>query len=318
MIDLAGACRSHPWREVVEPEESWSTVPTMLSLSERQMLHWLAMNMDLSQDGCIVDAGCFLGGSTLAFATGLEKNQSSGSKKYRIHTYDIFLTPNDNYSIDLIGHDRKPGDTVLDIFTRNLAPHLSSVLVNSGDFLVAAPPARPIDVLFVDITKMRALNSKMILEYFPLLIPGKSIVIQQDHNDHSCPWANATMEYFAKYFEVLCDENGCRTYVLKKRIPKFFLRRAAKMQLQQEFDLLQRLVSKEQNAVPRYFSAMTAAWTVLEKDGAAAAIRYIDGIKFPQPWESSPPYADTVKQSVAWVGSPKGLEEFHSTYFKKA
>lgn len=315
MADLAAGCRSNVWYEEIIPEDSLGSVKTMLSLNERQMLHWMAREMDLTTNGCIVDAGCFLGGSTLSFATGLAANKSQGSKKYRIHTYDIFITPNHEYSIGLIGNDRKPGDSVLDIFTKNLGHNFSSVLVNSGDFMEATPPARPIDILFVDITKTRELNAKIILEFFPLLIPGKSIVIQQDHNDHSCPWANATMEYLSKYFEVLCDESSSRVFRLKKRIPAFFLRRAARMQLGQEFDMLQRLVAKEASAVPQYFAAMTAAWTVLEKDGAKAAIKYIDELPLSQPWESEPPYAHVVKQALGWIGSAEGLENFHTGYF---
>jgi hypothetical protein len=311
-------CRDHAWYTEIMPDYLADVPTTMLARNEQAMLHWLARNMDLSGSGCIVDAGCVLGGSTLSLASGLHANLSIGSKDYRIHTYDIFLAPNDVYSLGLIGNDRKPGDTVLDIFSRNLGQYSRHVMVHSGDFIEASPPKRPIDILFIDITKTRQLNSKVILEFFPLLIPGQSIVVQQDHNDHSCPWANATMEYLEKYFEVLCDESSSRLFLYKKRIPWWVLRRAARLSLADEFKSIQRLVGRETAEVSRYFSAMTAAWTVLEKDGAEAAVRYLDSIPLTQPWESQRPYIEDVKSSIGWIGSSKGLQNFHNNYFAES
>lgn len=313
--DIAEACKSHVWYQQVLADEPLGDAKTMLSEGERRMLHWLARNKDLSDGGCIVDAGCFLGGSTLSLATGLRKNEHFSSKEYRIHSYDIFIAPNDAYSMGMIGEHKKPGDTVLDIFAANLGRYSSNVVVHSGDLIETPPPQRHISILFIDIAKTRELNAKMVREFFPLLVAGNSIVVQQDHNDHSCPWVNATMECLRDYFDVLCDDGGSRVYQLKSEIPSAMLARAASISLQEEFDYLRQLAGRDASPFAKFFTAVSAAWTVLEKDGVEAATSYIDSIDIDQPWKSDAPYVDMVKASIEWIGSPEGLHEFHTNYF---
>ena len=53
-----------PWRGVCLPPDAVG-IPTMLSKTERKLLYTLAREY-ASGEGAIVDAGCFLGGSTAA------------------------------------------------------------------------------------------------------------------------------------------------------------------------------------------------------------------------------------------------------------
>ena len=57
-----------PWRdESIAPRVPW--VPTMISNAERSLLYLLARDF-AGGDAAIVDAGCFLGGSTVELLPG--------------------------------------------------------------------------------------------------------------------------------------------------------------------------------------------------------------------------------------------------------
>jgi len=60
------------WRRY--SEKSRYAVPTMLSEEEIRLLRW-ATHEYYEGEGEIIDAGCFLGGSTMALAEGLARNE---------------------------------------------------------------------------------------------------------------------------------------------------------------------------------------------------------------------------------------------------
>src|SRR4051812_12569092 len=78
---------TQPWTNVTLPQEVLD-VPTMLTVRERQVLHWLARH-HANGSGRIVDGGCFLGGSTAALASGLAA-RGDGRWKKAIASYDLF------------------------------------------------------------------------------------------------------------------------------------------------------------------------------------------------------------------------------------
>jgi hypothetical protein len=110
------------WNIEVADHEVGSA-PTTLARGELRMLHWLAREFD--SDGDIVDAGCFLGGSTLALATGLKANPESSPER-RIHTYDKFMT------IAECLVDLSAGDSFLPVFRANLADYLNLIEIHAA------------------------------------------------------------------------------------------------------------------------------------------------------------------------------------------
>lgn len=316
-MSIVDGCRNYAWFHDVAPDEPLGDVPTMLSHSERLMLHWLAREMPLGSDALIVDAGCFLGGSTMALATGLSKRTEKFEFMHNIHSYDMFITPNDGVSLGYIGKGRLPGDTVLDLFAVSTKDFCKQIFVHAGDFLKASAPIGEIDILFADILKTRSLNAKMILDFFPKMAPGRTILIQQDYNDHSVPWVNATMELLKDHFEHLCDQNGSRVYLYSKTISKKLLAQAAKTDdLVAELALLERAVASAANEVSRYHTAVGASWTLLELEGSDAAIRYLDSLPFKQPWRSGEPYIAQIKHAMDYVKDAAGVEQYHKSYFQ--
>jgi hypothetical protein len=63
-------------------------------------------------------------------------------------------------------------------------------------------------------------------QFFPHLIPGRSLVVQQDYlYHHWVGWLHVTMEFYADYFEYVCDtEVNSVVFLNTKKIPETVLR----------------------------------------------------------------------------------------------
>jgi hypothetical protein len=217
----------------------------------------------------------------------------------------------------MINHGRAPGDSVRDLFDKYLLNYRDMVSVHEGDFIVADPPKPSIDILFVDITKTWGLNDIIIKRFFPKLIPGKSILLQQDYNDHSCPWVNLTMEYFTEFFEVVADDIATRAYFFKSAIPENMIRRSLKTELSydEKLSLMYSAISNSGNPRTEFFNAVTMAWIIFEEQGAGPAVAYLEhiGTELPEPWPSQ--YKNMVIGAMGYLGDVRGLTSYHDNFF---
>lgn len=203
-----------PWRAATLSEHA-TDVATMLSLEERQLLFWLASSY-YRGEGAIVDGGCFVGGSTVPLAEGLKSTGAKGM----IDVYDRFETEpymNDHYFVD---EPRTVGESFLSVFQHNTR-HVSDRLRVHADDLLAQPWfGGPIEILFVDLSKTWQLNDFIVEHFFPHLIPGRSVVVQQDFVFAGCPWVPLTMEYLSDWFEPIGFAEYCSVvYVTRAAIP---------------------------------------------------------------------------------------------------
>jgi len=191
------------WRSVVLPDEV-RRAKTMLMPTEQQLLHCLARDY-FCNEGVIVDAGCFLGGSTLALASGLRDNPrfQAAPRHDVIHTYDLFAV--EPWTIGIYFPEDTPRDMSFEaMFRDNISPFADLVAVHSGDVRRATVPDKLIEILFIDIAKHWTTNDSIVRAFFPRLIPGRSLVIQQDYlYQIGTGWLPVTMEYFSDYFEIV-------------------------------------------------------------------------------------------------------------------
>lgn len=313
---LANAIRQYPWYQAPDADVDCS-VFSMLSIHERKMLAWLARHLPFG-DACIVDAGCFLGGSTVALCHGLAGNPVA-DKSGKIVVYDMFVAPRNKYSLDAIGNGRTPGETVLDLFEANVATWRPFLDVRVGDFGEHAAPRDRIGLCFIDIAKTCDLNDHVVRTLFPRLIPGRSILIQQDYNDHSCPWVNVTMSRFAGHFEHLADVLSSRVYLYGSSIPPERLATPLRTEHSPEslLGLMDREIETCGNDVSRFFNQCSKAWLLFEFHGAEAAIAHLHSISPDQPWASSVPYANLVIEAIRVLRTADGLERHHRDYFHR-
>lgn len=183
------------------PQQAFA-VPSMLSYEERALLHWAA------REGCgaagqVIDAGCYLGGSTLSLATGLRRSAKDAEDAHRVHSFDLFMVGGERervyFEADFpfeVGADIRP------LFEANVASVRSLVEVHPGDVLNMTWPGGRVATLFIDIAKSWAINDHVVRQFLPPLVPG-SVVIQQDLVHWAHPWCALTMESLSDHFEYL-------------------------------------------------------------------------------------------------------------------
>jgi hypothetical protein len=188
-------------------------LPTMLTEAERALLYSLGRELDEGQ--CIVDAGCFLGGSTTALALGASERRSAPRRV--VHSYDLFLVDWSARTVypDLIG-DREEGADLLPVFEEVVGNDLLAyVEVHPGDLLTHTWGGDPIGVLFVDVAKSWTLCDHVSHQFFPALVPGRSVVVQQDYVHEWLPWIHITMQLLEGFVERVTVVPGAPSVVFR-------------------------------------------------------------------------------------------------------
>jgi len=194
---------------------------SMLTPSEIALLFMLVKDCYAGL-GEIVDLGPLLGVGTNALARGLVKNVAAVSKVKRIHSFDLFLAK----GMGTVVTERARSGSVLDRFLRNNIDYLPQISVSAGDFLAMTWDRSAVEILFIDIAKSWELNTPVIRECFPCLIPDRSIVIQQDYVHFGEYWLPIAMEFFGDCFDHLYFVDGATSvYRCRKEIPKHLIYR---------------------------------------------------------------------------------------------
>jgi hypothetical protein len=261
-----------PWRIVTPPSEVLNAM-TMLSTSERALLYWLARDY-YTGAGEIVDGGCFVGGSTLALAYGLLDGGHEWERP-RIHVYDLFAS--DPYMVEYyfkpLGITCTSGESFRTFFDANTRSVASLLQVNQGDICQIGWTGEPIEIMFIDISKHWSINDVLLTDFFPCLIPGRSVVIQQDFIFEWCPWLAVTMEYLADYFEYIAFvEHNSTVYLHTRPIPSDVLQvKLWDFPLERKVELMDRAIGRFSGYARGMLECAKAA-LLLESGKASAAI----------------------------------------------
>lgn len=213
------------WRDRPLPA-ACAGVPTMLVPDELRLLNYLADNV-YTGAGAIIDAGAFLGGSTVALADGLRCNLRRLGRPAEkiIHSYDKFEVEESTRG-KYFPESTEAGTSFRHLFERNIAPFADLVEVHAGDVRSLEWNGGPIEILFIDVAKHWETCDRVTWQFFSHLIPGRSVVVQQDYlYHHWVAWLHVTMEYYSEYFDYVCD-TGVNSVVFRhtRRIPDGVLR----------------------------------------------------------------------------------------------
>lgn len=188
-------------------------IPTMLSRSEVDYLYSLAASR-YSGRGRIVDMGCFFGGSTMPLAAGLAANDAVTDQR-AILTYDSFFMDADTVPRFPVG--LREGESFRPIFELYLRDHLSRITIREGwiptelkpgDERRLYPEQEPIEILFIDLAKRWPVHDTILRVFGPHLIPGVSVLVQQDFKHHGTYWLGLHMLQLRDCFEPLHDIDG--------------------------------------------------------------------------------------------------------------
>lgn len=178
--------RTGPWR----PPEAARKVPTMLCEDEQRLLYWLGADW-AAGIGAVCDLGCFAGGSTARMASGLAAQDLSAP----VHAFDFFTVAPDHKQKFLYanGVPRFWGSNLLPTARRLLKPWRDRITFHKIDVETATWPDDPIEILFIDVMKTPATADAILANFFPALIPGRSVIVHQDYQHWRQPWIAAQM-----------------------------------------------------------------------------------------------------------------------------
>jgi hypothetical protein len=198
---LSAWLRERPWDPPDVPE-SVASVPMMISDQEQTLLYRLAAEQ-YDGKGAIIDAGCFLGGSTAAFVDGLRANRRKLPQR-PVHTYDLFIPDWGVKGPYQPAEDEIPdGDSTLPRFRDLMGDRLEQIHVHQGDIRDEKWSGDAVSILFIDLAKKWSINDHVNREFFPSLVPHKSVVIQQDYMTEWVPWIHIGMELLGDAFEFI-------------------------------------------------------------------------------------------------------------------
>jgi hypothetical protein len=271
-----------PWRQATLPGDAVG-IPTMLSKDERRLLYGLARDY-ASGDGAIVDAGCFLGGSTAALLAGV-RDRPSGWRGPPLESYDLFRV--EAFTVaKFFANERglKVGDSFRPRFDGHVARFDLPHVVHEGDITELGWSGGAIDVLFLDVLKSWEINDAVLRDFFPALVPGRSVIVHQDYGWGDNPWIQVTVELMRDSL-VLIDwmEWGSHLFFVEKELPVDVLENGvASLDLDMKIEVLDQAIERADGWV-RGMVEIARAQLVAEQDGVEAALAELRAIAAQHP-----------------------------------
>jgi len=158
--------------------------------------------------GEVVDLGCFLGSTTIPLARGLARNANFAGSGRKIHAYDTFVwyeSMNDSVrGTDLLGKFR-PGDSFLDEYRSRTREFASLIEPHPGDLVTLGWDGGDIEFLLVDAMKNWDLTNSIFANFYPHLVPGRSLVFHQDFAHFFTGWIHLLHWRLRDHFEFVDD-----------------------------------------------------------------------------------------------------------------
>lgn len=182
-----------------------------------------------SGQGEIVDLGCWMGSTTIPLVKGLLQNTIFAESSRKIYAYDTFIwfdvMRESVAGTNLVGK-YKDGDSFLDEYKRRTSKYAASIEIRAGDLKEIGWNGDKIEFLLVDAMKNWELTSAILKDFYTQLIPGKSLVLQQDFSHYFTPWIHLVHWHLREYFEFSEDipKSSSVVFRLQKQVPSDLLR----------------------------------------------------------------------------------------------
>jgi hypothetical protein len=254
-------------------------IPTMLSKMERRLLYSLARDYAVG-DAAIVDAGSFLGGSTAALLAGV-RDRSEAWSGPPVASYDLFQV--DEYMVPkFFADDRsvRVGESFRSRFDRHVARFDVPHVVNEGDITKIGWSGEPIDVLFLDVLKSWEINDAILGDFFPSLVPGRSVIVHQDYGWGDNPWIAITVELMRDSLVVIdWMEWGSHVFFVEDDLPAELLERGVSgLDLDTKLELIEQAVGRAEGWVQGMLE-VSRALLVGERDGPEATLAELASVQ---------------------------------------
>lgn len=290
-------------------------VPSMMSVPERRFLYGLASKY-YAGEGLIVDAGIFLGASTTCFGEGLRENvylkKAVAAWQRPIVSFERgIVTPTMPafFKRNSLNIDLKPGDSFGELVRANVQPVADLVDLRIGDIQETGKIEQPIEVLFLDVLKLPEINKFVVENYYPRLIPGQSIVIQQDYFYDLLPYIKTYQEYFAPYFTYLGEIGSTGVFLCTAQIPQEATKNIEeKLDADEQIRLASIALQRSIDPTRRFLMALSKARLIRKHLGAKAGQSYLQFVKseYPEVDVDGAPRLREALRAAELVCRPKG------------
>ena len=187
------------WREYLIENPSGSVVcRSMLMRYELAMLYALA-RLNYTGAGAIIDAGPLTGLTTNALVKGLLANPLAQDNKRRVFAFDLFDHVPQQGALDNVPNRN---GSILDTYLEVNRDYLDTVSIAAGDLLRHSWNSGQIEILMIDLAKSWKLNTFVVDEWFPELLPG-AYLVQQDYCSWLSYWLPITMAVLKDHFQLV-------------------------------------------------------------------------------------------------------------------
>lgn len=190
VAEILAEFAARPWKAVTPADlGAAAAVPTMLTPEEELLYHWLGRRV--SGEGAVVDLGAYAGGSAARLLSGL----ALSGRGCHVHSYDRFRSSRALWARHLPDEPLPETDDadLLPVVQRHLAPWSGRISLRVGDIGGTRWTGGPVEILSVDAAKGSAMADHIAAEFFPALVPGQGVLIQQDYLMPVQPWLPAQM-----------------------------------------------------------------------------------------------------------------------------
>lgn len=196
----------------------------MISPDERGYFYAYARRL-FTGYGDIVDLGSWLGATTISLAAGLAANPRARAAQRVVHAYDRFLWEDWMTGVSLLGNPPltrtyRAQDSFIDEFHERVARWKPRIVVHQADLLTEGwSERRPIELLLVDAMKSWDLTNSIIRNFFPWLVPGRSVLVHQDFAFWGEPWVHLINYRLRRYFKPVYHVPASGSLALELRMP---------------------------------------------------------------------------------------------------
>lgn len=272
------------------PSSSLS-VPSMMSVPEKRFLFGLASRY-YSGKGIIVDAGIFLGASTRCFGEGVRANphfaEITQTWPQPVISFEkAIVNPGMPafFKRNKMAFSAEPGESFEAEVRRNIEPVKDVIELRVGDIMQTAVIDDPIEILFLDILKLPDISVHTFRAFFPKLIPGRSIVIQQDYFYERLPYIKTHQEALGEYFDFIGEIGSTAVFLCTKKIPESALDvLSSDLPAFEQLRLASVAMQRSVDPSRRFLMALSKMRLIRKLHGRAAAREYLDFVKgeFPE------------------------------------
>ncbi len=194
-------------------------VPSMMSIGERKLLYNV-VDQYWSGRGLIIDAGLMCGASSVLFGRAVQRRP--GARRRAIVAIDRAVAGAGEARFireRVPGAGIRAGDSFADIIKGFIGDVRDVVDLRIGDIeAVGGNISRAIEVLFLDVLKVRSVADFCMRTYFPRLFAG-SFVLQQDYFTDTLPWIREQQEhlYLTNCFSYVGEVGPTAVFTCRKR-----------------------------------------------------------------------------------------------------